>query len=113
MSSGLTGLRAWIVQRISAAYLGAFFVFAIGAMAFHPHMSYAHWRAWLGNPVLLLATGVFVVLLLLHAWIGVRDILIDYVHPLWLRVTAYGLVMIFLLGCGLWAARILLQASGL
>jgi succinate dehydrogenase / fumarate reductase membrane anchor subunit len=52
-------------------------------------------------------------MLLLHAWIGVRDILIDYAHPLWLRVTAYSLVIIFLLGCGAWAGRILLQASGL
>lgn len=112
-SSGLSGLRAWIVQRISAVYLGLFFVFAVGAMAFHPQMSYEHWRAWLSSPVVLLAAAVFVVMLLLHAWIGVRDILIDYVHPLWLRVTAYSLVIIFLLGCGAWAGRILLQASGL
>lgn len=113
MSAGLSGLRAWLAQRLSAVYLGAYFLTAMLAIASHPHLDYATWRGWLSNPWVLLSTGVFFVALLAHAWIGIRDILMDYVHPLWLRITAYGLVMVFLLACGLWAARILLVASGL
>ncbi len=113
MSAGLSGLRAWLAQRLSAVYLGLYFIFAVLAIAVHPHLSYEEWRSWLANPWVLLATGIFMVALLMHAWIGVRDILLDYVHPLWLRVSAYGLVVMFLLACGLWAAKILLQASGL
>jgi succinate dehydrogenase / fumarate reductase membrane anchor subunit len=57
-----------------------------------------------------LASLVFVAALLLHAWIGVRDILIDYVWHTGARVTALSVVALVLVGSGLWAAQVLILA---
>jgi succinate dehydrogenase / fumarate reductase membrane anchor subunit len=51
---------------------------------------------------------LFVVSVLMHAWIGVRDVLIDYIHPIAIRATALGLVALSLVAMGLWAAQALI-----
>jgi succinate dehydrogenase hydrophobic membrane anchor protein len=56
-----------------------------------PH-SYPAWRAWLVNSGVSIATGVFFAALLAHAWVGVRDVIIDYVHPEALRVCLLALL---------------------
>ncbi|AOU99653.1 succinate dehydrogenase, hydrophobic membrane anchor protein [Acidihalobacter yilgarnensis] len=109
----MSGLRAWLIQRVSAVYLGGFFIFGIGALATHPHLNAGQWHDWLSQPLLLLALAVFIVMLLAHAWVGVRDVIVDYAHPLGLRVGLMAAVAVFLLACGLWAAHILLRASGI
>ena len=65
-------------------------------------------RAWiLGMPVLV-AIGLFFVALLLHAWVGLRDVELDYVKPLALRVGVLTVLAFGLAGLGLWILRILL-----
>lgn len=112
MKSGVTGLSAWVLQRFSAIYLGAYFMIAIISMVSHPELNYVQWKLWFANPWLLLSTSVFIFLLPLHAWVGIRDILIDYIHPVWLRLSLYFLAVVYLLSCAFWAAQILLGASG-
>ncbi|OBS10721.1 succinate dehydrogenase, hydrophobic membrane anchor protein [Acidihalobacter prosperus] len=112
MKTGLSGLRAWLIQRVSAVYLGGFFIFALVALAIHPHLDAARWQTWLSQPLLQLALALFMIMLLAHAWVGARDVIVDYVRPIGLRLGLLAVVALFLLGCGLWAARILLLASG-
>jgi succinate dehydrogenase / fumarate reductase membrane anchor subunit len=54
-------------------------------------------------PTLLFFAGV-----LLHAWVGIRDVVIDYVHAAALRLCVLSLVGALLLVCGFWVADILL-----
>jgi succinate dehydrogenase / fumarate reductase membrane anchor subunit len=105
-----TGLRAWVVQRVSAIYLAIFLVYAVAALLLAPPVGYAEWRAWLGAPAMGVATLLFFVALLLHVWVGLRDILIDYVPLTALRVTLLSAVGFGLVACGLWAAQILFMA---
>ncbi|MEW6332310.1 MAG: succinate dehydrogenase, hydrophobic membrane anchor protein, partial [Pseudomonadota bacterium] len=58
--------------------------------------------------IVRLAWGLFILSLLIHAWIGMRSIYLDYLHPLWLRSGVSLLTALGLLALGLWAARILL-----
>ena len=108
MSRGAQGLRAWLVQRVSAVYLGLFVIYGALHFALSGAPDYTAWSAWFGHPLVAIAWGLFVVSLLVHAWVGVRDVLIDYVHPLGMRLAAMALVVFVLLGCGLWALRALL-----
>jgi succinate dehydrogenase / fumarate reductase membrane anchor subunit len=105
-----TGLRAWVVQRISAIYLAIFLVYVVAALLLAPPAGYAEWHAWLGAPAMVVATQLFFVALLLHVWVGLRDILIDYVPVTALRVTLLSAVGLGLVACGLWAAQILFMA---
>jgi len=102
-------LKAWAWQRLTAIYLALFLVFLLGKLAMDPPLHYAEWRGWLGESLVSTASLLFVIALLLHAWVGVRDILMDYVKPIALRAALMSLVIVTLLGCGLWAAEILIM----
>ncbi len=81
----LTGLRAWTAQRISAVILLALVpAFAIGLSAAPPG-DYAAWRALVARPALGVALALGFVALLVHAWVGARDVVLDYVHARALR----------------------------
>ena len=45
----------------------------------------------------------------MHAWVGVRDVLIDYVHPAALRFGLLALLALALLATALWAFMVLLS----
>jgi succinate dehydrogenase / fumarate reductase membrane anchor subunit len=93
---------AWLLQRASAVAM-ALYLFAAGTMlAFG-----VPWRTMFAPDAMRIATLLFFAALALHAWIGMRDILMDYVKPLALRLALYLAVQIALAGYTAWAARIL------
>jgi succinate dehydrogenase / fumarate reductase membrane anchor subunit len=110
MSRRAAGLKAWAVQRGTAIYLTVFLLILLGKFALDPPTSQLDWRLWVADPVTGIAFMVFIVALLFHAWVGVRDVLMDYVKPITLRATLLSLVALTLLASGLWAAQILILA---
>ena len=54
-----------------------------------------------------LLTFVAFLSLTYHAWIGVRDIWMDYVKPVAVRLTLQVLTILWLVGCAGYAAQIL------
>jgi succinate dehydrogenase / fumarate reductase membrane anchor subunit len=108
MSRRATGLRAWILQRISAGYLALFSILVAWRWLPHPPGSYEQWRDWLADPWISVALLLFFASLLLHAWIGIRDVLIDYVHPFGVRLSFLALTGVGLISCGLWALQVVL-----
>ena len=104
----LHGLRPWLIQRISALYIALFVFYAVLSLAAADEIGYQQWFDWLFKPVNIIAVGLFVIALLLHAWIGMRDIILDYIHNTLLRMLAFTLVIVVLIACGLWSAKILL-----
>ncbi len=103
----LTGLRAWLVQRASAIYLLLFILFFIGHFLFDPPRDFGAWRDWVAQPWIGVAILSAFVALLLHAWVGLRDVILDYVHPTGLRAGALGLLRGALVATGLWMFRLL------
>ena len=53
------------------------------------------------------ATLLAVIALIWHAWVGVRDIFMDYIKPTGLRLTLHSVVALLLIGYAGWAAQIL------
>ncbi len=107
---GLQGLRPWIIQRISAAYIAVFIVyFGASLLIARPLASADTWSDWVGYPGNNLALALFLVALLWHAWIGIRDVVLDYVHNVVSRMLVLTLVITVIFGSGLWALRTLFQ----
>lgn len=102
----------WLLQRITAIYLGVYLLYVLGHFWLHPRPDYVEWRAWLAHPLIAICNTAFVFALLLHGWVGLRDVVLDYIHHLGLRLVTLTLIAFLLMGCGLWAAHILLQAGG-
>ena len=110
MKRVMSGLRAWLVQRMTALYMLFFIVFLLVYFLRAPAASYTAWHAWVSSPAVSIATFVFFIALLMHTWVGMRDVILDYVKPLAIRVFALALLGFFLFGLGAWVIRILWTA---
>lgn len=110
MSRKLSGLQAWVIQRVSAVYIAVFIVAgSLGLLIQGTPENYQAWRQLWAMPLFNVAVSLFITALLLHAWVGVRDIVLDYVHPPALRFAVLSLLIAVLLGYALWSARILVN----
>ncbi len=101
------GLRAWIWQRVSALAMALYLLVFGGWLLLSPPGSWLEWRDLMSNAAVNLATGLFFVALLMHAWVGGRDVLIDYVHSTALRLALLATMALALAGSGLWMLRVL------
>jgi succinate dehydrogenase / fumarate reductase membrane anchor subunit len=106
----LSGLRAWTVQRLTAVYLLLFLLFALVRVAWHPPASYAQWHAWVTSGGVRPAMMLFFAALLVHTWVGLRDVLLDYVKSPSLRAAALGILAMGLAALGSWVLQILINA---
>ena len=113
MSLHAQGLRAWLWQRLTSVYIALFVIVALLAYALHGPLDYGQWRELLGRPFPNVATTLFVIAVLYHAGVGVRDILVDYVHSLALRFTILIALLLMLLALGIWSMWILLTVVSL
>lgn len=100
-------LPDWFLQRATAGVMALYTpVIVVAASCCRPE-GYAGWKSFFSNGAIKLATFVFVVALLYHAWVGVRDILIDYVKPDAVRMLGILAVAVALVGYLGWTANIL------
>ncbi len=109
MNRQLSGLRAWTVQRLSAIYLALFLLAALFYLLLHPIHDFAQWHALWAQPLVFVATVLMFLALLGHAWVGMRDIVLDYVRLPHARLLLLALLLGWLLVLAIWLARILLQ----
>lgn len=108
----MSGLRAWMIQRASAVYMLFFIVFLLSHFLVDPPHSYAAWHDWVSSPGIGVSASVFAAALLVHAWVGLRDVILDYVRPVALRVSVLGLLGLALATLGAWLLRILWLGQG-
>ena len=111
MSRHTHGLRTWLLQRVSAVYLALFLLYVIFHSLRHGAHSYVQWQAWLTSPLMYVATAGFIIALMAHAWVGMRDVILDYVKPVGMRLVVLSLIGLLLAGSGLWALRSLMLAA--
>ena len=107
----MSGLKAWLLQRISAVYLAGFLIYFLAMLLTCAPQTYADWHGWMTSTTMSLATTLFFIALLSHAWVGMRDVMLDYLHPFALRLTMLILLAIGLLLMALWVVRILLTGA--
>jgi succinate dehydrogenase / fumarate reductase, membrane anchor subunit len=102
-----SGQRAFVLQRLSALLMLAYVAGAALWLALGPPATFAQWRAWSAHPLgaaaLLLLSGA----VLAHAWVGVRDVVLDYVKPIALRLAVLAGAGAGLVGLAGWTALIL------
>ncbi len=106
VSRQMAGIQAWILQRISAVYLGLFLPAGAVLSAPQPAGDYADWLAPSVIPGSSRLAAVSLAALL-HAWIGVRNVVIDYVKPFGVRAGVL-LLGVSLIVSGFWTVTILL-----
>lgn len=99
-----TGLRAWTVQRASALLLLACALWLGVRLVVSPPQGYVAWRAFVAQPAASAAFALAFAALLAHAWVGLRDIVLDYVHSPAARAALLFVAAVVLLASATWFA---------
>ena len=105
------GLRDWLAQRITAVIMAACTVLAACVLLSKGTMNYAAWRELFSQGWVRVATLLFMASLVWHAWVGVRNILMDYLKPVSVRLTFQVVVIVLLVGYIGWTIQVLWGAS--
>ena len=101
------GLRDWLAQRVTAVVMLVYTLLVLMALVMLPKFDYWNWKALWQLPLMRYATVLFVIALLFHAWIGVRNIFMDYIKDAGVRLTLYVVAILSLVAYGAWAIQIL------
>ncbi|ARP95803.1 succinate dehydrogenase, hydrophobic membrane anchor protein [Bordetella genomosp. 13] len=106
------GTIDFLAQRITAVILAVYtLVLIIGALAM-PSFTFENWKALFTFHVFALPVGQILASLAFfalawHAWIGVRDIWMDYVQPVGVRLLMQVLTLLWLIGSVVYFAQVI------
>ena len=107
LGSGYSGLRGWLLQRVTAVIMVVYSVLLINLVIATPPVHVEIWQTLFKPVWMRLATMFFLFSLYLHAWLGVRDILKDYVQVVKIRAGLQWVVILLLVVYAVWTVDIL------
>ena len=101
------GLRDWLAQRVTAVLMALFTVALLVQFLMPGPLGYEHWAAIFSSRWMKALTFVLIISLAYHAWVGVRDICMDYVKSVALRLALQVFTLVWLVACAGWAIQVL------
>ncbi len=101
------GMRDWLSQRITAVLMAIFTIVLLAQVIFGGPLGYERWAGIFSSQWMKVLTFVVFISLGWHAWVGVRDIWMDYVKPVALRLVLQVATIVWLVGCMGWAVQVL------
>ena len=101
------GWKDWMIQRVTAVIMVAFSVLILGFFIVYGRVEFGDWKQLFQNQLVRILALLFFLSVYYHAWIGVRDVLMDYIKPLAVRLSLQVAVCLFLIVCSIWTVSIL------
>ena len=102
------GFRDWLAQRVTAALMALFTFILIAQVIFTSGpIGYEQWAGIFAAQWMKVLTFVVILALLYHVWVGVRDIWMDYIKPVGVRLVLHVASIVWLVGCAGWAIQVL------
>ena len=101
------GMRDWLAQRLTAVVMVVYTLGMLVYIAAKPSLTYVSWKTLFAQGWMRVATLLFAVSLVWHAWVGTRDILMDYVKPDGLRLALQVATVLLLAGYLGWTVQVL------
>ena len=105
------GWRDWLSQRVTAVIMLLYTLLILGAVLWHGGLDHAIWTSLFASGAFKLASFLFMMALLFHAWVGVRNIAMDYIKPTGVRLTFQVAVICALIAYAGWTIQILWGAG--
>jgi succinate dehydrogenase / fumarate reductase membrane anchor subunit len=106
------GTRHWILQRISALLLMPLSLWIISSGRNYVYKDYELVLLWVSKPITLILLQATLLLLLLHAYLGMIVIVDDYVQGVWRTILNRVLAVTFIVIGASTALSILLISTG-
>jgi len=101
------GLRDWLAQRFTSLVMAVFTLVLSVQLLLAGPVDYYTWAAIFSHQWMKVLAFVVVISLVWHVWVGMRDIWMDYVQNVGIRLTLQVLTIVWLVGCGGWAVQVL------
>jgi succinate dehydrogenase / fumarate reductase membrane anchor subunit len=101
------GLTDWLLQRLTALVMAGYTLLLLAIVLWNGGLDYPLWKALFAHAGFKVATFLFMAALLFHAWVGVRDIYMDYVKPAGVRLALQALSVAVLVAYLGWTLAIL------
>lgn len=101
------GVRDWLAQRLSAVIMLIYSLALLAYVLTHQPMRYATWHGLFQYAAVRFFTLLFALSLFVHAWVGVRDVLMDYVHSTGFRLVLQAATIVALLIYTMWTVTLL------
>lgn len=101
------GFRDWLSQRVTAALMALFTLVLLAQLLMPGAIGYDKWAGIFAQQWMKVFTFVVIVSLAWHAWVGMRDVWMDYIKPVGLRLAAQVFTIVWLVGCAGWAVQVL------
>ena len=101
------GLRDWLAQRVTAVLMALFTVVLLAQVLMPGELGYDRWAGIFSQQWMKVLSFVVILALAYHAWVGMRDIWMDYIKPVGIRLCLQVVALVWLLGCAGWAIQVL------
>jgi succinate dehydrogenase / fumarate reductase membrane anchor subunit len=101
------GSRDWLAQRVTALLMALFTLAVLVQVLMPGEIGYVKWAGIFASQWMKVLTFVVIVSLAWHAWVGMRDIWMDYIKPVGLRLALQVFTIVWLVGCAGWAVQVL------
>jgi succinate dehydrogenase / fumarate reductase membrane anchor subunit len=102
------GLRDWLSQRITGGLMALFTIILLAQVIFsRGPIGYDLWAGIFAAQWMKVLTFSVIVALLYHVWVGMRDVWMDYVQPVGIRLALQIFTIVWLVGCAGWAIQVL------
>ena len=101
------GMRDWLSQRVTAVVMALFTLVLLVQVLLPGAMGYNKWAGIFSAQWMKVFTFVVILSLAWHAWVGMRDVWMDYIQPVGVRLLAQVATIVWLVGCAGWAVQVL------
>ncbi|CFR10195.1 MULTISPECIES: succinate dehydrogenase membrane anchor subunit [Yersinia] len=94
---GRNGVHDWLLLRASAIVITLYVLYILGFVVIVPDITYEIWRGFFASHITKVFTLLTLLSILAHAWIGLWQVLTDYIKPIAIRLVLQLAVVITLL----------------
>ncbi|MBE7939054.1 MULTISPECIES: succinate dehydrogenase, hydrophobic membrane anchor protein [Ramlibacter] len=102
------GLRDWLSQRVTAILMALFTLVVLAQVLLsRGPIGYDKWAGIFAAQWMKVLTFAVIAALLWHVWVGMRDVFMDYIKPVAIRLAAQVFTIVWLVGCAGWAIQVL------
>jgi succinate dehydrogenase / fumarate reductase membrane anchor subunit len=101
------GFRDWLSQRVTAALMALYTLVLLLQLLLPGPLGYTRWAGIFSAQWMKVFTFVIIVALLWHVWVGMRDVWMDYVKPVGVKLVLQVFTIAWLVGCAGWAVQVL------
>ena len=102
------GFRDWLAQRVTGALMALFTVVVLAQVILTSGpIGYEQWAGIFARQWMKFLTFSVIIALAFHAWVGMRNIWMDYIKPVGVRLVLHVFSIVWLTGCAGWAVQVL------